>query len=180
MSTARVLGVVGWSGSGKTYLLTRLLPLLVGRGVKVATVKHAHHSFDVDQEGKDSYEHRRAGAREVIVSSARRWAQMHDLNGEPEATLAQLLAKVSPCDLVLVEGFKRQRHPKLEVFRQVIGLSPLHPHDARIIGVASDRAFPDARVPVVSLEDLEAIANLVLTRAEPLPDVIAALESAPH
>lgn len=177
MSDARVLGIVGWSGSGKTVLISRLIPLLMQRGLKVATLKHAHHGFEVDQPGKDSYEHRQAGASEVIVSSARRWVQMHELAGEAEATLAQLLRRVSPCDLVLVEGFKIQRHPKVEVFRKALGMAPLHLRDERIVAVAADQAFPDARIPVVSLDDVGAIAELVCARAEPLPAVVAALES---
>ena len=177
MSDPRVLGVAGWSGSGKTVLLTRVIPLLVARGLKIATLKHAHHSFDVDQPRKDSYEHRQAGASEVIVSSARRWVQMHELAGEDEATLAQLLRKISPCDLVLVEGFKQQRHPKLEVFRKALGLAALHPNDARIVAVASDQPFPAARVPVVDLNDIPRIADLAYACAEPLPEVLAALES---
>ena len=176
MNGPRVLGVAGWSGSGKTHLLTRLIPLLVARGLKIATLKHAHHGFDVDQPGKDSYAHRAAGASEVIVSSARRWVQMHELASEPEATLAQLLRRVSPCDLVLVEGFKTQRHPKLEVFRQALGMEPLYPRDDRIVAVAADRAFPGARVPVVNLNDSAAIADLVYTRSEPLQGVLASLE----
>src|SRR5689334_25354758 len=107
----KVLGIVGWSGSGKTTLLTRLIPLLVSRGLRVATLKHAHHAFDVDQPGKDSYEHRKAGASEVIVSSARRWVQMHEVGDGAEATLPELLMKLSPCDIVLIEGFKRERYP---------------------------------------------------------------------
>src|SRR3984885_8146483 len=121
MNQTKVLGLVGWSGSGKTTLIIKLIPELKRRGLKVATLKHAHHNFDVDQSGKDSYEHRKAGACEVIVSSARRWVQMHEVGAGTEATLAQLLARLSPCDLVLVEGFKTDRHPKLEVFRRVVG-----------------------------------------------------------
>lgn len=174
---ARVLGLVGWSGSGKTTLLTRLLPVLTGRGLKVATLKHAHHAFDVDLPGKDSYEHRRAGAGEVIVSSATRWVQMHELQGEPEQTLAQLLRRVSPCDLILVEGFKRDAHPKLEVYREVVGQPPLHPQDRRIVAVASDRRF-DLAIPVADLDDVAAVAGLVYEKAEPLENVLAALEGA--
>jgi molybdopterin-guanine dinucleotide biosynthesis protein B len=177
MSDARVLGIVGWSGSGKTVLIAKLIPLLMQRGLKVATLKHAHHGFEVDQPGKDSYEHRKAGASEVIVSSARRWVQMHELAGEAEATLAELLRRVSPCDLVLVEGFKTQRHPKVEVFRKALGMTPLHLRDERIVAVAADQVFPGARIPVVSLDDIGAIAELVCARAEPLPAVLAALES---
>jgi molybdopterin-guanine dinucleotide biosynthesis protein B len=176
MSEARVLGVAGWSGSGKTTLMRRLIPLLNARGLKVAALKHAHHSFDVDQPGKDSYEFRAAGAAEVIVTSSRRWVQMHELIGEAEATLAALLERVSPCDLVLIEGFKGERHPKLEVFRRALGVAPLHPADPRIVAVASDQAFPAARVPVVDLNDVAAIAELVCASAEPLAAVVAALE----
>ncbi len=178
MRGARVLGVVGWSGSGKTTLLVKLIPLLAGRGLRVATLKHAHHSFDVDTPGKDSYEHRKAGASEVIVSSSRRWVQMHEVGDGPEATLAELLGKLSPCHLVLVEGFKAERHPKLEVFREAVGKSPLHPADSRIVAVASDRPLPGAGIPVVDLNDIEAVAETVLARAEPLDAVLALLEGA--
>lgn len=176
MNGARVLGIVGWSGSGKTTLITRLIPVLIARGIRVATLKHAHHKFDVDQPGKDSYEHRKAGACEVIVSSARRWVQMHEIGNGAEATLPELLAKVSPCDLILVEGFKSERHPKLEVFREATGNPPLHPIDLRIVAIASDRTFPDAGIPVVDLNDIAAVADLVLERAEPLALVLAALK----
>jgi molybdopterin-guanine dinucleotide biosynthesis adapter protein len=162
---ARVLGIVGWSGSGKTTLLTRLIPLLVSRGLKVATLKHAHHAFDVDQPGKDSYEHRRAGACEVLVSSARRWVQIHEVDDGAEATLPELLHRVSPCDLILIEGFKTAQHAKLEVFRQANGKSPLHPEDTRIIVVASDQPFAEARIPVVDLNDILAATFAAL--AEP-------------
>jgi len=177
MSKVRVLGIAGWSGSGKTTLITRLIPVLVARGLKVAALKHAHHAFEVDKPGKDSYEFRAAGAAEVIVSSSRRWVQMHELGGEAEATLAALLERVSPCDLVLIEGFKEERHPKLEVFRPSLGLTPLHPDDPRIVAVASDGALPAARVPVVDLNDIAAIAELVCTSAEPLAAVLGALGS---
>jgi molybdopterin-guanine dinucleotide biosynthesis adapter protein len=175
MNSARVLGIAGWSGSGKTTLITKLIPLLAGRGVRVATLKHAHHAFDVDQPGKDSYEHRKAGACEVIVSSARRWVQMHEVGDGPEATLAQLLARLSPCDLVLVEGFKTGQHPKMEVFRHAVGKTPLHPEDPRIIAIASDQDFPGIDIPRVDINDIEAIAEMVLARAEPLEKVIATL-----
>jgi molybdopterin-guanine dinucleotide biosynthesis protein B len=175
MSSARVLGIVGWGGSGKTTLITRVIPVLIARGIRVATLKHAHHKFDVDQPGKDSHEHRKAGACEVIVSSARRWVQMHEVGDGAEATLPELLAKISPCDLILVEGFKTERHPKLEVFREATGNPPLHPIDLRIVAIASDRPFPDAGIPVVDLNDIAAAANLVLERAEPLSAVLDAL-----
>jgi len=175
MNGPRVLGIVGWSGSGKTTLITKLIPVLAKRGIRVATLKHAHHAFDVDHPGKDSYEHRKAGACEVIISSSRRWVQMHELGNEPEATLAELLAKVAPCELILVEGFKTERHPKLEVFRHTVGKGPLHPGDSRIVAFASDETSPNAGVPVVNLNDIAAVADLVCERAEPLQDVLHAL-----
>lgn len=178
MNSARVLGIVGWSGSGKTTLITSLIPLLSAQGLRVATLKHAHHKFDVDQPGKDSYEHRKAGACEVIVSSSRRWVQMHEVGDGSEATLPELLARVSPCDLILVEGFKTERHPKLEVFREAAGNAPLHPDDRHIVAIASDRSFPDAGIPVVDLNDLPAVARLVLERAELLPTVLEQLRAA--
>jgi molybdopterin-guanine dinucleotide biosynthesis adapter protein len=173
---ARVLGIAGWSGSGKTTLITKLIPLLAQRGIRVATLKHAHHAFDVDQPGKDSYEHRKAGACEVIVSSARRWVQMHEVADGAEAPLPQLLRRLSPCDLVLVEGFKTERHPKMEVFRAAVGKTALHPEDRRIVAIASDQQFPGAGVPVVDINNVAAVGDLVLARAEPLEKVLALLE----
>jgi molybdopterin-guanine dinucleotide biosynthesis protein B len=145
----------------------------VARGLRVATLKHAHHNFDVDQPGKDSYEHRRAGAGEVIISSARRWAQMHELGSDTELTLRQLLQRVSPCDLILVEGFKTERHCKMEVFREAVGKSPLYPHDPHIVAVASDPPLRGIKIPVVDLNDVEAVASQVMERAEPLDAVLA-------
>jgi molybdopterin-guanine dinucleotide biosynthesis protein B len=173
-----VLGIVGWSGAGKTTLITRLLPELRRRGLRVATLKHAHHAFDVDQPGKDSYEHRKSGACEVIVSSARRWVQMHELGEEPEASLAQLLRRVSRCDLVLIEGFKSERHPKLEVIRSSLGQPPLHPGDPRIVAVASDSPLTGLAAPRADLSDIAAVADLALGVAEPLERVLAALDAA--
>ena len=176
MNPARVLGIVGWSGSGKTTLITKLIPLLSERGLKITTLKHAHHSFDVDQPGKDSYEHRKAGASEVIVSSSRRWVQMHELGDGPEASLRELLGRVSPCDLVLVEGFKNEPHPKMEVYRAALGKSPLHPQDPRILAIASDQAIPGAGITVVDLNNIQAVADVVLAHAVPLQTVLATLE----
>src|SRR5579871_1573418 len=165
MSGARIIGITGWSGSGKTTLIVQLIPMLAQRGVRIATLKHAHHAFDVDQPGKDSYEHRKAGAVEVIVSSARRWVQMHEISDGREAGLDELLRRLSPCDLVLVEGFKSERHAKLEVFRGATGKTPLHPEDPYIVAIASDQQFPGANIPVVDLNDIEAVAKVVLERA---------------
>ena len=175
MQEPLVLGLVGWSGSGKTTLLTRLIPLLVARGMRIATIKHAHHDFDVDVPGKDSHEHRRSGASEVIVSSARRWAQMHELHGEPEPTLSALLRRVSPCELILVEGFKREQHPKLEIYRAAEGKPPLFPTDARILAIASDVAPAAPCPPWVDLNDAVAVSRCVLDVAEPLTAVLARL-----
>ena len=178
MSEAKVLGIVGWSGSGKTTLLVKLIPLLASRGLRIATLKHAHHAFDVDQPGKDSYEHRKAGASEVIVSSARRWVQMHEIGAGTEATLADHLRRLSPCDLVLIEGYKSERHPKLEVFREVTGKAPLYPADKRIVAIASDHPLPGIHIPRVDLNNTAAIADLILESAEPLAVVLARLTGA--
>lgn len=162
MTLARnVFGLAGWSGSGKTTLMARLIPALSARGLSVATVKHAHHAFDIDQPGKDSYVHRMAGAQEVLVASANRWALMHENRGGAAPTLADLLTKLSPVDLILVEGFKRDAHPKLEVHRPSNGKAPLWPDDPRIVAVASDAALPDCPLPVLDLNDVDAIADLI-------------------
>jgi molybdopterin-guanine dinucleotide biosynthesis adapter protein len=164
----RVIGFAGWSGAGKTTLIRRVIPLLIARGVRVSTVKHAHHRFDVDQPGKDSWEHRSAGATEVLVSSAARWALMHELRGAEEPELPVLLARMSPVDLVLVEGFKRDHHPKIEVFRVEAGKQPLHPDDRSIVAVASDTSFPEAQIPVLDLDDAVSIAEAALAYARAL------------
>lgn len=169
----RVIGLAGWSGAGKTTLLSRLIPELKGRGVGISTIKHAHHAFDLDTPGKDSWAHRQAGATEVLISSARRWALLHELRDEPELALPELLARLSPVDLVIVEGFKRDPHYKLEVHRAANGKPPLHPGDASIVAIASDVAFPEAGRPVLALDDVAAIADLLLARAQPLAEVLA-------
>ena len=164
----RIIGLAGWSGSGKTTLITKLIPLLVARRLRVSTLKHAHHGFDLDQPGKDSFFHRAAGATEVIISSARRWAILHELREEPEWDLAALVKKISPVDLVLVEGFKRDKFPKLEIHRIANGKPLLHTEDPHIVAVASDSAVPAARVPVIDLNDIELIADLLLKHAVPV------------
>src|SRR5215475_4911026 len=169
----RIIGLAGWSGAGKTTLLARVIPCIVARGLKVSTVKHAHHSFDLDQPGKDSHTHRMAGATEVLVGSASRWALVHELRGEPEASLGALLARLSPVDLVVIEGFKREPHPKLEVYRAAVGKPLLHPDDPAIVAVASDEPLPAARIPVVDLDDVERIVDIVLAHAAP-PGAVAA------
>jgi molybdopterin-guanine dinucleotide biosynthesis adapter protein len=175
MTIPRVLGIAGWSGSGKTTLLVRLIPLFRQRGLRVATLKHAHHEFDVDTPGKDSYEHRKAGASEVLICSDRRWVQMHELDGEPQPQLAELLARVSPCDLVLVEGFKNEPLPKLEVYRHALGKPPIHPDDPHVVAVASDRPLTPSPVLQLDLNDIGAIAECILERASLLPSVLAGL-----
>lgn len=167
----RVIGFAGWSGAGKTTLLARLIPELIGRGLRVSTVKHAHHAFDVDTPGKDSWTHRHAGATEVLVGSARRWALMHELRDETEPGLAALLARLGPADIVLVEGFKRATLPRIEVHRAANAKPALHPDDPGIVAVAADVPFPHARVPVVALDDVAELARIVLDRAVPVSDV---------
>jgi molybdopterin-guanine dinucleotide biosynthesis protein B len=157
----RVFGLAGWSGSGKTTLLTALIPELVRRGVTVSTIKHAHHDFDVDKPGKDSWLHRQAGASEVMVSSSRRFALMHELRDAPEPSLEDLVARMAPVDLLLVEGFKREPHPKLEVHRPSVGKPFLYPDDPHIVAIASDAVLA-APLPVLPLADAAAIADFIL------------------
>jgi molybdopterin-guanine dinucleotide biosynthesis adapter protein len=162
----RVFGFAGWSGSGKTTLIERLIPELVGRGVTVSLVKHAHHEFDVDQPGKDSWRHRNAGCTEVLVSSSVRYAVMHELRGARELTLPEALARLSPCDLVLVEGYKSAPIPKLEVWREDVGKPLLHGDDSHIVGIATDEPERFAgRLPAFRLTDVAGIATFVVTRA---------------
>jgi molybdopterin-guanine dinucleotide biosynthesis adapter protein len=163
----RVIGLAGWSGSGKTTLITKVIPVLVRRGLKIATIKHAHHDFDIDRPGKDSWLHREAGASEVLVASDRRWALVHELRDDPEPALAVLLAKLAPADLVIIEGFKRHLHPKLEVFRASVGKPLLHPQDDCIVAIASDGPVPQSPLPVLRLDDIEGIASMLLAEAMP-------------
>lgn len=162
----KVFGLAGYSGSGKTTLMVRLLPLIVDQGLSVSTIKHAHHDFDVDQPGKDSYEHRAAGATEVMVSSAKRWALMHEHRAQPEANLDDLLVQMTPVDLVLVEGFKRDRHPKLEIVRGDEAAPYLCKTDPNVVAVASDRPWPDLACPVLALDELYEIAVFVLRHCD--------------
>lgn len=166
----RVFGFAGWSGSGKTTLIETLVPRLTAAGLRVSLVKHAHHDFDVDRPGKDSHRHRMAGCAEVLVTSSVRWALMHELRGAPELTLAGALAQLSPCDLALVEGWKRAAIPKLEVWRATLGKPPLHPGDARIVGIATDGpARLTVVLPAFDLQDAGAIATFVVERATAWP-----------
>jgi molybdopterin-guanine dinucleotide biosynthesis protein B len=174
----RIVGLAGWSGSGKTTLVTKVIPVLVRRGLKVATVKHAHHEFDTDQPGKDSWLHRQAGASEVAIVSSRRWALVHELGDASEPPLEDMLQKLSPVDLVIVEGFKRHAYPKLEVFRAAVGKPLLHPDDDCIVAVATDAPLPQASVPVLMLDDIEAIADALQAEAQPCEAVEAPRETA--
>jgi molybdopterin-guanine dinucleotide biosynthesis protein B len=174
----RIIGLAGWSGSGKTTLIKKLIPCLIARGSSVSTLKHAHHGFDLDQPGKDSFFHRAAGATEVIISSARRWAILHELREEPEWDLLALVAKMSPVDLVLVEGFKRDAFPKLEIHRAANGKPLIHPDDPHIVAIAADIVLPQAKIPVIDLNNVEAIADLLLRNAAPVDAINAAARGA--
>ncbi len=161
----RIIGITGWSGAGKTTLILKLIPLLTARRLKVSTLKHAHHMFDVDTPGKDSYEHRAAGATEVLIASENRFAIMHELRGAPEPPLEVLLGRLAAVDLVLIEGFKRAPHPKIEVYRAANGKPPLHPGNPGIVAIASDSPFPEAGRPVIALDDAASIAGMALSSA---------------
>lgn len=163
----RIIGLAGWSGSGKTTLVAKLIPILIGRGLTVSTVKHAHKGFDIDIPGKDSHTHRMAGATEVFVSSGIRWAHVRELRNEPEPDLADILPRLSPVDLLIVEGFKRHRHPKIEIYRAEVGKPFLHPDDNYIVAVASDTKIPGASIPVIDLNDVEKIVDAMQAEAMP-------------
>lgn len=158
----KVFGLAGWSGSGKTTLMVRLLPELVGRGIRVSTMKHAHHEFDVDRPGKDSYEHRRAGATEVMVASSRRWALMHELRDAPEPAVEALVGRMTPVDLLLIEGFKAHDHDKLEVYRPAVGKPMLCRDDRRVVALASDARVDGVDLPQFLLDDVPGIAGFIV------------------
>jgi molybdopterin-guanine dinucleotide biosynthesis adapter protein len=157
----KTFGFAGWSGSGKTTLIEKLIPLFVKRGLRVSLIKHAHHTFDVDVPGKDSYRHRHAGASEVMVTSSRRWVLMHELRGEQEPSFEAQLKHISPCDLLIVEGFKFAPIPKLEVWRAQTGEALLHPKDPHIVAVATD-AKVETKLPLLDLNDAPAIADFIV------------------
>ena len=173
----RVIGLAGWSGAGKTTLLVKLIPELRRRGLTVSTVKHAHHAFEVDRPGKDSYAHREAGAAEVLVSSAKRWALVHELRGEPEPSLADLLQRLSPVDLVIVEGFKAQAHPKIEVHRAANGKPFLFADIPNVRALATDASEPQTSLPVIHLDDVPGIADHALALASPIDSVVGTREA---
>jgi molybdopterin-guanine dinucleotide biosynthesis protein B len=157
----KVFGFAGYSGSGKTTLIERLIPILTRRGMTVSLIKHAHHTFDLDQPGKDSHRHRKAGCMEVLVTSSRRWALMHELRGAPEPSLHEHVKRMSPCDLLLVEGFKRESIPKLEVHRAEVGEPLIHPHDQNVVAIASDTRL-DTKLPQFDLNAPEPIAEFIV------------------
>jgi molybdopterin-guanine dinucleotide biosynthesis protein B len=167
----KVIGLAGWSGAGKTTLLTHVIPYFLAQGLRVSVIKHAHHSFDVDVPGKDSWVHRQSGATEVLVSSGQRWALMHELRGADEPKLHELLAKMSQVDLVIVEGFKSGRHRKIEVHRAANGKPTLFPGDPGIVGIATDAAI-ETQLPVAHLDDIPAIAAMMQASAAGVEDVL--------
>jgi molybdopterin-guanine dinucleotide biosynthesis adapter protein len=171
----RVIGLAGWSGSGKTTLIVKLIPALAARGFSVSTVKRAHHAFDIDKPGKDSYQHREAGAIEVLVSSANRWALMHELRGAPEASLSELLAHLASVDFVIVEGFKAEAHAKLEIHRAANDKPFLFPEDTNIKALVSDLASPPTHLPQAHLDDIDAVVGLILKFAAPVDETLRAL-----
>lgn len=174
----RIIGLAGWSGSGKTTLITKAIPRLLARGVRVSTIKHAHHGFDLDQPGKDSFMHRAAGATEVVISSAKRWAVLHELRDEGEWNLPDLLTKLSAVDLVLVEGFKRDTLvPKLEIHRAANGKPLLFPEDSSIVAIACDSPVPGAKIPVIDLNNIEAVCDMLLKHAVPVKDALKKVNS---
>ena len=172
----KVIGLAGWSGAGKTTLLTRVIPHLLKDGLRVSVIKHAHHAFDVDVPGKDSWKHREAGAAEVLVSSSQRWALMRELRGAAEPRLPELLAKMARVDLVVVEGFKREPHRKIEVYRAANEKPLLFPDDPGIVGIATDTAV-ETTLPTAHLDDIEAVAAMMLKSAISLEDVLAKCEA---
>jgi len=158
----KTFGLAGWSGSGKTTLVTRLIPALTGRGLRVSTMKHTHHNVDIDKPGKDSYEHRVAGAHEVLITGAQRWALLHENRDEPEPHMDELLKRMSPVDLVIIEGFKTWPHEKLEVHRPSVGKPLLAVEDPTIVAVASDEPLGDIGRPVFHIDDIGAVADFVI------------------
>src|ERR1700755_487014 len=167
----KVVGLAGWSGEGKTTLLTRLIPYFIGEGLRVSVIKHAHHEFDVDVPGKDSWVHRQSGAAEVLVSSRRRWALMHELRGATEPNIPELLARMPRVDWALIEVFRRKPHRKIEVYRAANGKPPLFPDDPGIVGIASDAKL-ETRLPTVHLDDIPAVAALMQAAAAGVEDVL--------
>lgn len=169
LTTQPVFGFAGYSGSGKTTLIEQLVPRLVADGYRVSLIKHAHHDFEIDYPGKDTYRHRQAGCQEVVISSDKRWALIAELRGSPQLSLAEILARLSPCDLVLVEGFKFDPIPKLEIHRPALGKPLIYPNDPYIVALATDQPL-ESPLPVYDLRDTAALAALVLASVGLDPD----------
>lgn len=162
--TQRVFGITGWKNSGKTTLTERLVAELTARGWRVSTVKHAHHEFDIDKQGTDSFRHRAAGAGEVAIVSGKRWALMHELTSEDEPSLDAILARLSPCDIVLVEGYKREAHKKIEARRlKAKDTAPLSANDPNIVAIAADHTVSEERLPTFGIDDIAAITDFIET-----------------
>jgi molybdopterin-guanine dinucleotide biosynthesis protein B len=157
----KVIGIAGYSGSGKTTLIEKLIPVLVREGLRVSLIKHAHHEFDIDHAGKDSYRHRHAGCSEVLISSSKRWALMHELRGGAEPSLQEQLKHLSPCDLVIVEGYKSEPVPKIEVHRRAGHTPLLFPEDAQVVAIATDEPL-DTRLPQLDVDDAEDVARFIV------------------
>lgn len=158
----KTFGLAGWSGSGKTTLVVKLLPVLIERGYRVSTMKHTHHQFDMDKPGKDSHNHRMAGAEEVMVTSSTRWALLHELRGDPEPDIQTLIDRMSPVDLVLIEGFKSYPHAKIEVHRPSLGKPLLAGEDSSVVAIATDESFSHATLPILDLDDANAIVDFIV------------------
>ncbi|HEY5225732.1 MAG TPA: molybdopterin-guanine dinucleotide biosynthesis protein B [Methylovirgula sp.] len=175
----RVIGLAGWSGAGKTTLIVKLIPALLARGLSVSTLKHAHHNFDVDQPGKDSFRHREAGAHEVLIASSNRFALMHELRGAPEPSLVTLIGKLEPVDLLIIEGFRQEPHAKLEVHRGANGKPFLFPDDPNVKALVSDVLVAESlfqqRLPYAHLDDIEAVADLIDKHAMPIEATLGML-----
>ena len=161
----KIFGFAGWSGSGKTTLVKAVIPALIERGLKISTIKHTHHNFDIDRPGKDSFEHRAAGAHEVVITGAARWALLHENRGEPEPDINAMLSRMSPVDLVIIEGFKSYSHPKMEVYRPEVGKPIICTDDPSVVAVASTASL-DVNIPQLDLNDVEAIAEFVINYCE--------------
>lgn len=158
----KIFGLAGWSGSGKTTLVVELIPEIISRGFTISTMKHTHHKFDLDKPGKDSFNHRHAGASEVMMTSSTRWALMHELRGEPEPSMEDLIAHMTPVDLILVEGFKSYPHPKIEIHRPAIGKPLLNKGDKSVVAIATNETLNDITVPILDLNDVVSIADFIL------------------
>ncbi len=171
----RVIGLAGWSGAGKTTLIEKLIPELRRRGLSVSTLKHAHHAFDMDRPGKDSHRHREAGAAQVLVASEQRLALLTELRDGPPPRLGDLLPMFAPVDILLIEGFRSDAHPKIEIHRAANGKPLRYPDDPQICALISDLSPPPGPLPHAHIDDVAAAADLVVAHAQPLEAVLAQL-----